>query len=42
MMNESIEPRIGAQAMSAIAALFIALKETPDVAKLNTIFVQVI
>jgi hypothetical protein len=41
-MNASTHPRIGSIAMLAIAALFIALKETPDSQKLNNIFVQVV
>jgi hypothetical protein len=41
-MNLSIHPRIGSTSMLAMAGLFIALKETPDIEKLNPIFVEII
>jgi hypothetical protein len=42
MMGPTVDPRIGSVAMQAIAGLFLALKEKPDISKLNAIFGQVI
>lgn len=41
-MQANVDPRIGSVAMQAIAGLYLALKDTPDISKLNEIFAQVI